>query len=145
AAELRDMVDLREDWASIGEGDLGRVESSTFEDWVKAPALGFPVYAHALAIALPICLVVLSVLVGLGVFTYHWPLAIAFLIGLEAILAASLLTRTRLAAANIVLPSFELGVIAPLLDRLQKEQFQSPLLKSLQAPLTHLSGSPSKQ
>jgi len=31
-AELRDMLDLREEWASVGEVQLRRVESSTFDE-----------------------------------------------------------------------------------------------------------------
>ena len=144
-AELRDMLDLREEWASVGEVQLGRVESSTFDEWANAPASDFPLYARALAIILPICFVVLSILVRLGIFAHYGPLAIAFSIGLEALLAVSLLKKTRSTTANIALPSFGLAVLPPLLDRFEREHFQCPLLKSLQSRLTHRSGRPSGQ
>jgi len=39
-------------------------------------------------------------------------------------LAAVLLKKTRLTAANLVLPSFELSLLAPLLERIEAENFQ---------------------
>jgi DNA mismatch repair ATPase MutS len=51
-------------------------------------------------------------------------------------------TRT---AADIGLPSFELAVLAPLCDRFERENFQCPLLKSLQSQLMALSGRASRR
>src|ERR1700676_4147910 len=113
------MLDLQEDWASVGGGAIGQVESSTLYDWMNAPLINFPAVAQALAILLPTRLIVLAVLVRVGIFPYSWPWAIALPIVLEAALTVSLLKKTRLTAANIVLPSFELVVIGPLLDRLE--------------------------
>jgi hypothetical protein len=144
-AELRDRLDFREEWASVGEAQLGQGESSAIADWADAPASDFPLYARALALILPICFVVLSILVGLGFVAHHGPLAIAFPIGLEALLAVSLLKKTRSTTANIVLPSFGLAVVSPLLECFEGEQFRCPLLKSLQSRLIHPSGRPSRQ
>ena len=69
----------------------------------------------------------------------------AFVVGPEALLAAFLLKKTRLTAANLIQPSFELALLAPLLDRFETLHFQCPLLKSLQLQLTASSGVPSKQ
>src|ERR1700736_6691834 len=102
------MLDLQEDWAYVGGGAIGQVESSTLYDWMNAPISNFPPYAQALAILLPTCLIVLSVLVRVGIFPYSWPWAIALPIVLEAALAVSLLKKTRQTADNMVLPSFEL-------------------------------------
>ena len=65
--------------------------------------------------------------------------------GWKHFLAAFLLKKTRLTAANLVLPSFELELLAPLLDRFETLHFQCPLLKSLQLQLTASSGLSSKQ
>jgi len=143
-AELRDRLDLREEWASAEGGALDQAGSSV-RDWVSTLAVGFPFYAQPLAIALPICLIVLSVLAWVGIFGHHWLWAIAVPGALEAFVAALLLEKTRRTAANLVLPSFELALLAPLLDRLEAEHFQCPLLQSLQAQLTASSGRPSKQ
>jgi hypothetical protein len=144
-AELRDRLDLQEDWASAGEAQLGQVESTAVADWVDAPAIDFPLCTRALALILPICFVVLSILVGLGFLARPGQLAIAFLIGLEALLAVSLLKKTRSTIANIVLPSFGLAVVSPLLDRFERERFECPLLESLQSRLTHQAGPLSRQ
>ena len=143
-SELRDMLDLREDWVSVEGGALDQAGSSV-RDWANVPAISFPSYARALAIALPICLIVVSLLAGVGVFGHHWLWTVAVPFGPEALLAAFLLKKTRLTAANFDLPSFELALLAPLLDRLETATFQCSLLKSIQSQLTASSGRPSKQ
>jgi hypothetical protein len=143
-AELRDKLDLQEDWASVEGGALDQAGSSV-RDWADAPAITFPVYAHALAIMLPICLIVLSALAAVGVFAHSALWVIAVLVALEASVAALFLQKTKRTAANLVLPSFELALLAPLLGRLQAEHFQCPLLKALQSQLTYSSGRPSQQ
>jgi hypothetical protein len=144
-AELRDDLDLREKWASAGGGGLDRVGSSAVREWVDAPAVSFPFFGRALAIALPICLIVSSILSHAGILGASWLYAIAVPVGLELLLAAAHLKKSRLVAANLILPSFELGLLAPLLERLEMERFQCPLLKSIQLRLTSLSSRPSKQ
>jgi hypothetical protein len=143
-AELRDKLDLQEDWASAEASALEQ-SSSSVRDWVNSPAITFPSYAHALVIVLPICLMVLSVVAGIGVFGNIWPWAIVVTMAAEALVAALLLKKTKLAAANIVMPSFELALLAPLLDRLETAPFQCPLLQALQSQITASSGRPSKQ
>jgi hypothetical protein len=143
-SELRDNLDLREDWASVEGGALDQAGSSV-RDWAEVPAIAFPSYARALAIALPICLLVVSLLAGVGAFGHNWLWAVAVPVGPEALLAAFLLKNTRLMTANLDLPSFELALLAPLLDRLETAHFQCSLLKSLQSQLTASSGRPSKQ
>jgi len=143
-AELRLMLHLREDWASVGGGALDQADASV-RDWADAPAIAFPSYARALAIILPICLIVLSLLAGAGFLGHRGGWAVAVPVGLEALLAAPLLKKTRLTAANLVLPLFELELLAPLLDRFEALHFHCPLLKSLHLQLTASSGVPSKQ
>ncbi len=143
-AELRDLLDLREDWASV-EGDALDQAGASVRDWADAPAIVFPSYARALAIALPICLTVVSLVAGVGVFGHNWLWAVAVPVGLEALLAMFLLKKARLTAANLDLPSFELSLLAPLLDRLETAHFRCSLLNSLQSQLTASSGRPSKQ
>jgi hypothetical protein len=143
-AELRDKLDLQEDWASVEGGALDQAGSS-LRDWTDAPAFTFPFFVRALAIVLPICLIVVSILAVLGVFVHSWFWIIAVPTGIEALLAAVVLDKTRQTTANLVLPSFELALLAPLLDSLETAHFQCPLLKALQSQLTASSGSPSKQ
>jgi hypothetical protein len=146
-AELRDQLDLREDWASVDGGafDQAGASGASARDWASGPVISFPPYAQTLAILLPICLIGLSGFVSIGAYTRGWLWAIGVLVGLEVMLAAVLLKKTRLTAANLVLPSFELSLLAPLLERIEAENFQCPLLKALQLRLTGLPGRPSKQ
>jgi hypothetical protein len=143
-AELRNMLDLREEWASVEGGAFDQAGASVPE-WADAPAITFPLPARALAIILPIGLIVLAILAGAGVFGHHWIWAVAVPAVLEAFLAALVLKKARLTAANLVLPSFELALLAPLLGRLETLDFESPLLKSLQAQLTASSRRPSRE
>lgn len=143
-AELRDMLDFREDWVSAEGSGLDQVGASVRE-WVSAPVITLPPYAQALAILLPICLIGLSIFAGIGVLGHGWLWGVVSLLVLEALLAALLLKKTRLTAANLVLPSFELVLLAPLLERIEMAHFQSPLLKSLQLGLRASSERPSKQ
>lgn len=135
-AELRDMLDLREYWASVGGDALDQVSSSAVSDWATAPRIVFPLYLRVFAITLPVCLITLSILAHIGLLGQHWPWAISVPIGLEAVLAAVFLKKTRLTAANLGLPSFELSLLVPLVARLETEPFQCPLLRSLQSRLT---------
>ena len=143
-SELRDMLDFREDWASVGNNSLNQA-GSAISDWAALPVIAFSSFSRALAIALPICLIVVSLLAGIGVFGHHWSWAIAIPLGMEASVAALLLKKTRRAATNLDLPSFELALLAPLLGRLESAEFRCPLLKSLQSQLMSSSGRPSRQ
>jgi hypothetical protein len=142
--ELRGMLDLREDWASVGSGALDQAGSSVVRDWAAAPAVEIPFSAKVMAIALPICLATSSVFARIGLWGQNWLWAVVVVIGLQALLAVLLLRKTRLIAADVTLPSFEIALLAPLLDRLVAGTFQSPLLRSLKSALA-VSPRPSKR
>lgn len=145
-AELRDMLDLREYWASVGREALGQVASSgSVRDWADAPGVAFPSLVQALTIALPICLIGFALFAQIGLCGHNWLLVIAVCIGLEALLAAVFLKKTRLTTANLLVPSFELALLVPLLEHLEKTEFQCPLLRSLHVHLAVSSGCASKQ
>ncbi len=143
-SELRDALDLREEWASV-EGEGLDQAGSSIRDWVEVPAIAFPRYARGLAIALPVCLIAVAILAGVGTFGHNWLWAIAFTAVPESFVAALLLDKSKETAANLDLPSFELSLLAPLLERLEAAHFRCSLLKSLQSQLTAVSGCPSKQ
>jgi MutS domain V len=144
-AELRDMLDLREDWASVGGDALDQLSSSAVSDWTNAGRISFPLYVQVLAILLPICSIVLSILSYVGLFGHGWLWAIAAPVGLEALLAALFLKESKGTTANLTVPSFELALMVPLLARLETEHFQCPLLRSLQSRLSLESRRASKQ
>jgi hypothetical protein len=144
-AELRDKLDFREDWAAVGGKAVDQVDSSAASDWADIGGSGFSLHAQAAAVMLPILLIAVSILAYLGGFGRYWQWPVAVAVGLEILLAAALRNRIRLTAENVMLPSFELAVLGPLLARFETEQFQSSLLRSLQSKLTASSGRPSGQ
>ena len=143
-AELRGALDLQEEWASV-KGETMDHPATSVRGWANAPAIAFPFYARASAIILPICLVILLLLAGPAAFGHSGKWAVAVAVALEALLAISLRKKTNLIAADLVVPLFELEILAPLLLRFEELVFRCPLLKSLQLQLAASSGHPSKQ
>jgi hypothetical protein len=143
-AELRGALDRREEWAAA-EGEAKDQTSASLEEWASAPSIPFPFYGRAFAIILPLCFVILSLFAWGGAFGHNWGWVVVVPAALEGFLAISLRKKTRLIAVNLVLPLFELQLLAPLLLQLDRLSFHSPLLKSLQLQLATSSGSPLKQ
>ena len=145
--ELRDKIELREEWVSVGRAGLDRIDSYSLREWGKAPPTAFPLLYRAFAFALPVCVIVLLMLTAFGFFPANWRI-VALLTGvlvLEGILAALYFRKTRQIATDIVLPSFELSLLGPLIELVESGDFQCSLLRSLQSQLTHLSARPSRQ
>jgi len=143
-AELRGAIELQEEWASVKGGETDH-HATSVREWANAPPIAFPSCARAFAIILPICLVILSLLAGAGAFGHSGEWAIAVAAALEALLAISLRKKTNLIAADLLVPLFELELLAPLFVRFEGLVFQCALLKSLQLELAASSGHPSKQ
>ncbi len=136
-AELQNQVDFREDWASVKGSTLDQ-PASDLRDWANAPTVDVPGYARGLAIVLPGLVVLLSSIACItwtGVLAHYCLLAIGVLVGLEAVLSLLFLKKTRRAGSDLVLPSFELTNLAPLLARMEPAHFHAPLLRSLQSKL----------
>ncbi len=144
-AELRNKLDFREEWAAVGGKAVDQVDSSAAGNWADTGSSEFSLHAQAAAVIFPILLVAVLILAYLGVFGRYGQLLIAVAAGMEVLLAAALRKRTRLTAENVMLPSFELAVLGPLLARFETESFQSFLLQSLQSKLMASSGRPSGQ
>ena len=141
--ELRGALDLQEEWVSV-KGETMDHPATSVREWANGPAITFPFYAMASAIILPICLVILLSLAGPAAFGHNGKWAVAAAV-LEALLAISLRKKTNLIAADLVVPLFELEILAPLLLRFEGLVFHAPLLRSLQLQLAAFSGHPSKQ
>jgi hypothetical protein len=142
-AELRENVDLQEDWASVGGSALDQGRSSSIREWADAPFVIFPLYTRVLALTMPVSLIVVSILAHVGAFGPMWVWAVAISVVLEMSLAALLLKRTRLTTSNIGLPSFELTLLVPLFERFETQDFHCQLLKSLQSRIRFSSCRPS--
>ncbi|MGA8876209.1 MAG: mismatch repair protein, partial [Candidatus Korobacteraceae bacterium] len=134
--ELRNNLELQEQWAVAGEADPGRVTSSTLAKWAEEPAIKFYPAVRGLAPILPLLMLAVCILRVFRCVGAHWPVAVGIVVALEIVLAGLAHRRTRSIAQNVTLPAFELGLLAPLLERFQREQFCSPLLKYLQSQLS---------
>ena len=134
--ELRNNLELQEQWAVAGEADPSRVTSSTLAKWAEEPAIKFYPAVRGLAPILPLLMLAVCILRVFRCVGAHWPVAVGIVVALEIVLAGLAHRRTRSIAQNVTLPAFELGLLAPLLERFQREQFCSPLLKYLQSQLS---------
>lgn len=134
-AELRNKLALQEKWAAAGTSALRHTEPHVVKDWANAPDIVFPHHLALLALMLPVNLLVAAACALFGAFAAHWLPAMAVLLALEAAVSLRLLKSTRQVAVNVGLPSFELGLTAPLLKLLQAQSFECSLLTRLQGHL----------
>ncbi len=134
--ELSANLDLQERWAAAGEADPSRVTSSTLAKWAQDPAVYFHPAVRVLAPLLPLLMLAVFLLRSLGLLGAHWLVIVGSLVALEIAVAGLCRKRVRFIARGVTLPSFELGLLAPLLDRFRQEPFCSPLLNQLQSHLS---------
>jgi len=134
--ELRNNLELQEQWAVAGKADPSRVTSSTLAQWAEGPGLEFQTAVRLLAPILSVLMLAVFVLHGFGYLGAHWLVAVCILVGLEVAVAVLCRRRVRSIAENVALPAFELSLLAPLLDRFQREPFSSPLLNRLRSHLS---------
>jgi hypothetical protein len=134
-AELRPMLDLREDLAVLGEDVRTGVHPAALAAWGEAqsvaPALLESRRARAAASAIP-CLVAVSAILW-GVKGWRDP----FFAMLAAV--AIFIARYRRAVMRVVeaveQPAHDLALLAKMLARLERERFTSPRLVELRAAL----------
>ena len=135
--ELRDRADLREQIALLGPHTFSESSWETFTDWLESPAITFP---RALAPVLLITSVVLGCLalgaVGAGgtLLPWIWLFRLALpLVVFHAVVGLWFQERVKAAIASVGNLSSETQVLREGLELLEREPFQSPLLKQLAA------------
>jgi MutS-like protein len=130
--ELRPRLDLREDLAVLGDTIRARVDSEVAARWGKAPPVSFPVGARILA-----ALLASAVVVTFGLYMGGWlsrtPVLIALLVELGY--GFYLGSRTLQVTRAVDSPARDLGLLARLLERLEREPFEASLLRRMQAAL----------
>jgi len=134
--ELRNNLELQEQWAAAGKADPSHVTSSTLAKWAAEPEVKFHVAVRVLASILPLLLLGICALHVFGYPGTCWRFAAVTVVALELVLSGLSYRRARSIAANVTLPAFELGVLTPLLDQFQREPFCGPLLNELQAQVS---------
>ncbi len=126
--ELRSRLDLREEFALLGEDVRVAVDDVAMTNWGQRPALRFFRGARWVAPALTACMV-LAVALYFAQITGPRPVLVVAL----AELAFSLAVRdaVRASAAGAAAPSGELKLLGLLLERLERESFTSPHLQAI--------------
>jgi hypothetical protein len=125
--DLRARLDLREDLAILGGHVQARVLPETLVEWGEAPAKLLPRHLRGWAS----CVAALS-----AISVIAWPVAGPGPLMLASVAAAVTLMWTRAPVRQILdgldEPRRELGLIAGVFERLERESFASPRLRTLQ-------------
>jgi hypothetical protein len=124
--ELREALDLREAVSLLGDEVRARVDAASLGAWGALAPVNFPSVLPWLAPGLVIA-GILALATFLMDLTPLWPLLLV-LIGDFAVIFA---TRKQVAAITgaIEAPGRDLNILVLLLERLERERFQSPLLR----------------
>jgi hypothetical protein len=132
ARELGARLELREDFALLGEAARSEIHPETLEQWAKAPKVVFSPWLRRLATVCTVVAVSATVALIGGVV----PLSVA-----AAALAANVCLmvwmrkRTAIVLGGCSAPAAGLEVLSVLIERLERESFTSPLLQQLRSSL----------
>ncbi|MDF1563179.1 MAG: DNA mismatch repair protein MutS [Deltaproteobacteria bacterium] len=130
--ELAGNLDLREGLDGLGQEVRAGVEREHLEAWAARPPLAV---SGALRLALP-GLAGAVALAGLAaIFLSLSPWVFVALGALAVALRGRLEPRLRLVLGAVSRPGRELDLLARIIERLEREPFEAPFLKDLQARL----------
>ena len=130
--ELRPQLDLREDLFLLGEDVRAGLHADVLRKWGAAPPVAIPAYARIATWVLSVA----TVIALAGYFVQMLPLS-PFLLGvlLEIALLMQLGPVLTQIFTGVELPAGDLRLLADVLERFEREQFQSPLLAHLRQRL----------
>ncbi len=131
-AELRSRLDLREELAVLGDAIRSGIDPEVAARWGQAPLVKFPAGAPFVAAGLAASVVVTFSLYMASVLT-RTPFLAALLITLGY--GFFLGSRTLQVAGAVNSPARDLAVLAKLLQRLESDHFEAPLLQRLRQEL----------
>ncbi|MGH9695753.1 MAG: MutS-related protein, partial [Bryobacteraceae bacterium] len=124
--ELREKLDLREAISLLGDDVRAGVDAESLGKWGSLAPVNFPAAMRWLAPALVIAGIVTLLAFFLGLIPL-WP----FLLVVACDFAVIFATRQQVAAiaGAVQTPGSDLNILVLLLERLELERFQSPLLR----------------
>jgi MutS domain V len=130
--ELRDNIRLREDLALLGEDVRSSVHAEALEKWGAAARVAFATWERILALLLS-----LAALATFGGFFAHLFSLRPFIavVILSLAFGARLRKRISIVAEAVETPAQDLRILGLLLERLEREKFQSMRLQALRAKL----------
>jgi hypothetical protein len=126
--ELAGRLDLREDIALLGEDVRSQVRADTIAKWGSQPPQPVSLALRPLAFALSLATLVFAFGKLFQVLP-AWPLAALLLVNLVLLYATR--TATAQIAAAVDTPGSHLAILAHLIERIETEPFQAPLLGQL--------------
>ncbi len=130
--ELRDRLDLREDLALLGDDVRAEVHAEALHQWGSAPAIPFAPVLRPLALTLAL----LAIATLVAFLAGKLKLSPFFVVlAADALLIAFVRRRVARVIEAVETPSADLRVLSLMLERLEREQFTSPLLQELRAKL----------
>lgn len=130
--ELRLKLDLREDLAVLGEDVRAALDDRRATAWGSGPAVRFFAGAPWVALGLALAAAAAFGAWAAGVASLRWFLIVALV---EIFFAGAIRKQLEAVTEAVNTPARELGLIAVLLARLERESFTSPALVALQARL----------
>ncbi len=139
--ELRSQVDLREEIALMGDELRAAVDDAKLGEWGIAPPVTFFPGARWLSLALAIAAIVTAATTLLDWTTLR---PFLFVVLGEIVVTMATHNATGRVVHDVVHPAHELRLIALLLERLEREPFQSPALAALRKRLL-VDGKPATQ
>ena len=129
--ELTPRLDLREELVLLGEDVQGKIQPEALAAWGEAPVLLTSRRQRLIAFALAI-----GTLLGLAVWGLGFGvIPFAVMVVLARLFDWPLRGRVRQVRRALDGPLRDLGLLAALLARLEREAFQSPRLQALQESL----------
>jgi len=130
--ELAPKLDLREEMALLGEDIKSSVNAETLRVWGLAAPVLFPPMLRWAALGMAV-IGVSALALKLAEVVPLWPLLV--IIGINAALMFAFRKQTAQVEGSIESSAHELGLLSLLVERLEGESFQSPMLMSLRGAL----------
>jgi MutS-like protein len=126
--ELRGRLDLREELAVLGDALRSNADPDAIAAWAEAPRVTFFRGANMVA-----ALLAAAVVITFGLYMARIATRTPFLAALFVELTCAFLlgTKTLHVTGAVNAPARDLGLLAKLLDRLEKETFETALLVRL--------------
>jgi len=140
--ELRQRIDLREDLALLGSDVRVGLHPEELRSWGgRQPILLSP--THRIAAPLLVTCTLAAILGG--ILGLSGPIPVCIMVAIQIGYAMPLRRRVRRVVDTVDAPGRDLDLFAALLARLEREQFQAPLLVELRAALDTQGVPPSRR
>lgn len=130
--ELSPRLDFREDMALLGEDIRSQVNAVALANWGSAPVIAFSPFLRLAAP--PLALAGLATLIAF--FAHALPIfPFAAILACDFLVLYTIRKRVAHVAAAVEIPGQDLLLLSLLLERLEREQFESRLLRRLRSDL----------